>query len=447
MPKEIPKLPLLRPGCAGVSPYNLYQPVPSEFGENMTYIEYLIGLVKQMNIQNQTINDQTDNIKDQNQKISDLYDAFNNLNIDEKIATLLPEEVQKQLDEMLTDGTITNQLRTDLNQDNVIILGDSYGTGNSEDITKNTTPWPVLLNNNLNFKTCTINASNGSGFTKGKTWLVQLQEVAGTITDKAGISKIIIGGGYNDASSEINTIINAMGTFAEYAHQQFPNAKIYLAHLGWGIKYIARQRIAHYSIPAYEQCGKFGIQYIANTEFILHNYSNYQPDGYHPNQDGQNAIASFLGACLSGGSNNVDYFTIDLDIYELASNITLNSGENLFKFAIQQLHNGRIDLAIDPSYYTITTNNMTLQDWTTICTIKGGFIAGAGLKNVYVGQSDAFLAFTDNTTLVTNLVWSVSYNNDGTITLNCKRPLNSSYKNVKNINSRSFHISMPSLYN
>ena len=62
MPKEIPKLPLLRPGCAGVSPYNLYQPVPSEFGENMTYIEYLIGLIKYINANAQTTNELNEKI-------------------------------------------------------------------------------------------------------------------------------------------------------------------------------------------------------------------------------------------------------------------------------------------------------------------------------------------------------------------------------------------------
>lgn len=32
-----------------LSPFDLYQPVPTEFGENITYIEYLMGLLKTVN--------------------------------------------------------------------------------------------------------------------------------------------------------------------------------------------------------------------------------------------------------------------------------------------------------------------------------------------------------------------------------------------------------------
>lgn len=78
-PNQIPELPVLKQGCVGVSPFNLYQPVPSDFGENISYIECLLGLVKQLNRQNLTINQVIDKINSLDPAKSGVL-AFDNVN-------------------------------------------------------------------------------------------------------------------------------------------------------------------------------------------------------------------------------------------------------------------------------------------------------------------------------------------------------------------------------
>ena len=184
---------------------------------------------------------------------TELLDAFNELqnyvntyfdNLD------IQTEINNKLDQMAESGELEEIIKQVLHK-KYIFLGDSYGTGQNE-LGEQTNPWTNLVPQYLGLSQNQFitNCSNGSGFNHGKTFLVQLQEVANSIENKNEITDIVIIGGYNDRYHEVEEIKNAMSIFFKYAKTTFPFAKCKLACVGWSRVYDTRQSIANSSLNA-----------------------------------------------------------------------------------------------------------------------------------------------------------------------------------------------------
>ena len=193
-----------------------------------------------------------------------------------------------------------------------LIIGDSYGQGAGTG-GNSYTPFPTIMKQKLGWTEgveCYTNCYGGSGFVAalvGKSFLTLLQELDSTVPadDHKKVSRILVAGGYNDVG--LTGIEAAIANFMQYAKMYFPNAKVYCAHIGWTTNISNRVSLSNnIAIWKHEVPLNGGI-YIANSEYILHNYGTYyDPDGVHPNNTGQLFIAMYLNEGMFTGICDVD---------------------------------------------------------------------------------------------------------------------------------------------
>lgn len=204
-------------------------------------------------------------------------------------------------------------------QRRIIFVGDSYGVGYNSQSSQPTVDtidnWVDLtasrmgLTSSNYFNWCV----SGAGFlasTASLNWndiinanYSNVSSIASTITD------VVIGGGINDANtmnngsgvSQTPTLISKIETVITNLKGKFPNAKIWLAPFGWCRGVASRRSImANNVFYAYQVAANQGAVYVQSAEFVLHNYGLMQPDYYHPNVEGENAIADVMSNALQG---------------------------------------------------------------------------------------------------------------------------------------------------
>lgn len=199
----------------------------------------------------------------------------------------------------------------------MILIGDSFCEQNSDgDITK--FYWEYLRDSLGLVQNQTFYASyqSGAGF-GNQLFLTKLQDLSNTIQDKNNITDILVCGGWNDSDTtqpygtdEMYTAgINA---FENYCKTNYPNAKITIAHISWGMPSIMNNNAVWVQMPVSinrykNSCNIKGWRYLTGVENILHIYnSNYwQSNGSHPKQAGQTLLGTSLGVAFITGSTNI----------------------------------------------------------------------------------------------------------------------------------------------
>lgn len=227
---------------------------------------------------------------------------------------------------------------------NIVTIGDSYGTGEASGVVGKNTPWTELIKTFLTPNLYYTNSHGGAGLLTGeKTFLMLLNEIASTISEnnKKLITHVLLAGGYNDKGNTIAQNENALNIFIKQAKKLFPNAKIYIACIGWSAESNVTSSISNNVVPAYSNVGKSGGCYINNINFAFHKTSWFD-DLVHPNQDGQNYIASQLVNGLLTGSANIVYPLIEFKI-------------NNIKAGYCALHNNTIQLMFDKMEFNINS--------------------------------------------------------------------------------------------
>ena len=235
-----------------------------------------------------------------------------------------------------------------------------------------------------------------------------------------------------------------MQSFFEYAKNTFPNAIFKLACVGWACDYDTRQSIGTKTLKAYTQCGKFGCQYLKNTEYILHDYSLFGDDNYHPNQEGQNVLSYYLtDAILNGGCNVVR--SLITPIYQKDENIKqLNP-----KYILETQINDRIDFIVNLGYFTLT-NPVDFNNRTALSILKltkNGLILGSGLT-LFRQYQRCFCSDTENNFHKIYGSYSIVYspsNNYGILKFIAQAE-NENVNNLNAFNTDTIHISIPALY-
>ena len=252
-------------------------------------------------------------------------------------------EVNNKIVEMAADGTLAeligdeviNEINTKLNSiidRNVLLIGDSYSVGNDM-LGNQFNSWSTLLQQHVDFKYCGVIKAGGTGFTgkEGATtgasedlrWINHLknyvQNTSIEILNKIGAVYIL--GGFNDHYAENAGVVRTrMAEFFAYAKTVLPNAKFYLAEVGWagfgtcttpqGVFNCGevRDKIKRVVLPAYNSCGLYGCTYIGNLFACLHEFGQaFSGDHYHPNQNGHNFIARCLASYILGGSYSINF--------------------------------------------------------------------------------------------------------------------------------------------
>lgn len=329
-----------------------------------------------------------------------------------------------------------------------LFVGDSYGTGQNE-LSEQTTPWTTLVPQYLGLTVgtdCWTDSHNGSGFNAGYGFKVQLQDLAATVPDPNAITDIVIVGGYNDKNSTIAQIDTKMAEAFTYAKTTYPNAQIMLACVGWSYVYDNRQAIALNSIPAYQGCGKYGVRYLTNTEYILHDYTLFSGDYYHPNQDGQNELSKYLATAILNGSCDVVRRNWDnIQLIKIDANDTLNP-----TYILVNQVNGTIDVSLALGYYVKNTP-VSLTDNTDIpiAKIEDSLIMGAGIEcfptQTTIFTTDSQGANGGQTPVDLNLTYD-SANHKCLVSIHVNRT-NINKSDVKNFLFDPIHLTLPALFN
>ena len=197
---------------------------------------------------------------------------------------------------------------------NLIMIGDSYGIQNSDsDITK--FYWEYVRDGlNLSegvdfFEKFVVGTGFGSG-----GFLSNLKLLEASVSDKEAITDIFVCGGWNDSDPS-----QSYGTdeafeagilaFDTYVKNIYPNARITLAHIGWGRLGEGMRTQLYRSFKRYVKASNtYGWRYITNSEYILHDYSTiWQTDGAHPNNNGQKLLGEGIVSAFLTGTADVYY--------------------------------------------------------------------------------------------------------------------------------------------
>lgn len=206
-----------------------------------------------------------------------------------------------------------------------IIIGDSYAVGYTPD--GSVTSWCELLKTQLGVKDANyiISRLGGAGFVNASTsTFLQLLK---NVTADATVTDIIVGGGYNDMGQSYESIYSAISAFKTYAASYFPNAKIKVAFIG-GTKnptnrFALTQAFHDYQIA----CTALGIEMLAGCEYALRKYHTvFSSDGFHPNEEGQKWITTYMYNALKGRGNSTCVSYVNSSI-SLSDCTTAMSGE------------------------------------------------------------------------------------------------------------------------
>lgn len=176
-----------------------------------------------------------------------------------------------------------------------VLIGDSYGEGYTPDgNVKSWMRWVQELVKGVFYSS----AVGGSGFGGDNTFLTQLQNIdAG---DRTAITDVIIAGGYNDNGRTGTFLSVPFASTVDYVKAQFPNARIMVLSIGWGKRVSERTNIYNNVIAGYRENALVnGIEF-NNLSYILHDYSFFSSDGFHPNANGQRALGVSISALLKG---------------------------------------------------------------------------------------------------------------------------------------------------
>jgi len=219
--------------------------------------------------------------------------------------------------------------------DKVIMIGDSYGVGNTKGgfVTGWCDRLKVLMNipNNNYFKF----VEGGAGFNrKGQnqhTFLELLQANIDNISDKNKVKKVIVCGGYNDNSFTSPEITINVGEFISYCKNQFPNATIYVGMVGNSKANntngaALRNSISNGVLRGYQNCVTFGAVYLNGIENIMHDYINFMSDDYiHPTETGYKYLSSYLFNAIKTG-----YADYQSEVYNATLNFTDMTEDSTF---------------------------------------------------------------------------------------------------------------------
>ena len=278
--------------------------LPTSYLMSMTYYEQIIWFTKYLqDTVIPTINNNAQAVEEVQQIVMDLQDYINNYfdNLD------LQEEVNTKIDEMVEDGTleriinqeILGEIQEDLaeiNSNNTIFIGDSYGASSDSWIDKLATIMGLTIGTNA-YKI----AQSGYGFARtNMQFLTLLQNQESNIPNKNLIKNVIVAGGLNDTNAESESSIStAITYFCNYVNQTYPNANIYIACIGWhenptindshsGL----REKVVNQVLPAYSQAGRNkNTFFLDGPQYIMHYYNFYGEDASHPNASAQSYIA------------------------------------------------------------------------------------------------------------------------------------------------------------
>ena len=171
-------------------------------------------------------------------------------------------------------------------------------------------------------------AVGGYGFARSddKLFIDLLNALDNEISDKAGVTDILVAGGYNDGNEySINHMESAISTFATTARQKYVNATLWIAPIGWTTN--QHQANVKRAIDSYIQYGEaYGYRVLTEMQYVMRNTAYLSSDEIHPNADGYQALARKMYACLISYLSGVKIAYNGADKWKIRATELLNQG-------------------------------------------------------------------------------------------------------------------------
>lgn len=327
--------------------------LPLVYDDSLSYYELLCKVVNYINNLIKDVNTLT-------AEMTELQQAFTTLKnyVDNYFANLdIQEEINNKLDKMVQDGTFDTIIKAYFNR-KFIFVGDSYILGYSNDGHLYTS-FAEIINANLGIGATILGTSGagfahvGTGINEGKNFLQTLQTYQGNTADKNSITDIYVMGGYNDRTHTTTEIWLAMHDFSTYVKETFPNARVHVAFIGWSLlpaEYTALEQGA----LAYSRCGLYDMEYMSNSEYILHSSHYFTSDWVHPNNEGHATLASYLATNILGG---------EIDVIQQRGQLTVPAVNDVQLGTIYvSLHNNMISISM-PDFCNINLSAYDGNYW------------------------------------------------------------------------------------
>lgn len=190
-------------------------------------------------------------------------------------------------------------------------FGDSYLAGYSPD--GNTTNWGVLTAEKLGLTDFTIGAYSGCAISTAAGRGYYLPDIIRNlaITDGDTYTDIVLCLGRNDASTSntVSGLANGFTDLKAVLASVFPNATYRIGFIGSDFNITGYDGSASISSRLYSCLTTYITQpnYLNGVENILSNRELMASDGKHPNQLGQNALATGIANAIKYGSCETFY--------------------------------------------------------------------------------------------------------------------------------------------
>lgn len=294
--------------------------LPTSYMISLTYEEQLLWLCKYLE---ETVIPAVNTNAEAVAELQELYIELKNY-VDNYFENLdVQEEINNKLDAMALDGTLEKIINQDIfgkindnldiiNSNDTIFIGDSYGDGIGP---SKVIGWCQILKEKMGLSNDSsyIWAVGGSGFVDEtpESFIQIVQNRINSIKNKKLIKNVIVCGGYNDRSYDVDLIQSKILEFTNYINEQFPNATIYIGHIGYNTAHTdgyaqTRTALIIHSMQAYinlpHECKN--TVYLSGVEFSVMDGNLIQSDYVHPTQEGQKIIADNIYQAMNGGKSN-----------------------------------------------------------------------------------------------------------------------------------------------
>lgn len=187
-----------------------------------------------------------------------------------------------------------------------IIIGDSYTVGYSPE--GNITPWTTNFIKYTNLENVTISANGGASFSTAANSFLMLLNAVPASDD---VKQILVVGGFNEFGT-YSEIENAINAFMGVAEVRFPNAKVFAAMVAWSVDRTDDPNVQNrlkIAKSAYNTQRK-NWRYLAGSDYILHADGFLASDGFHPNNAGQERLASYLATSVETGVCSPSFYEV-----------------------------------------------------------------------------------------------------------------------------------------
>lgn len=317
--------------------------LPLVYDDSLSYYEILCKVVNYLNNNTEDLVELANSFDELSKKYIELKgyvdNYFNSLDVQ--------EEINKKLDEMASDGTLSNIIKETLGNSkklrgyeicNMVTIGDSYALGTSFESSVGGSVvtgkgWPYWLSTTYHYNVKNY-ASGGAGFIeqgtsgdlKGRNFkeLAEycVNELKESIKD---VEYVIISGGINDSISDQEKLEQEVENCISYIMEKFVSATVLVGSTTLrGNSDCATAGDIRKGIIIKNKCILLGAGYIENsTNFFNGNMKKYDSgDTIHPNEKGYKFMSDKIQSYI-----NTSYVFDDFTDYVGNSAGNMNVGD------------------------------------------------------------------------------------------------------------------------